>query len=422
MTCAFEYKKILHNFSKVLLVGVFLTFPIFLALGNILAVLFLCTTLLAGDLRERFRQMRALPSTWPILLLFLWVLLGASYTSAPFDTVLLHLFKYAKLLVCLVVASVLMDEKTRRNCLYAFMAAMLFILMSVYVGVFVPLPWAVTQQTGWGIDHTVVGDYITQNVMMTFFVVACLAFLMKSKAPAARVVWGVLAVLGAVSITHLSWGRTGFFLLTVCLAISVLGVVPGKKKIWAVGGMLALIALIGLSSPLLMNKVELGFQEIKSSETNISSSIGHRLYNYKSSFALIEKAPFLGSGTGSFSTEACNLNARPEDCAVFGWHPHNQYLFFMIENGVLSGLMFVALLASLAYVARKRSTPDKFLMLGFVAALAADSLVNSPLFSARESHFFVLLMALLMAGPVIESPSETTAEKSQDPAPQSALS
>ncbi len=394
-----------------LLVGVFLTFPVALALGNLLAVLFLVTTLLAGDLQRRCRQVLAMPAAWPILLLFLWVLTGALYTSAPADTALLHVSKYAKLLACLVVASALLEQQTRRHCLWAFMAAMLFILASAYCGIFFPLPWSVTQQTGWGVDHTVIGDYITQNVMMTFFVLACLALLLEYRAPALRIGLALLALLGVVSITHLSWGRTGFFLLTVSLVVAVVGTVPGRKKLWMMGALLGLAAAIAFSSPLLMKKVHLGLQEVAAHETNITSSIGHRLYNYKSALAMIAQAPVLGTGTGSYSTENCKLTETAEDCARFGWHPHNQYLFFLVENGVLALLLFLALLASLVHTARKRKAPDRLLLLGFAAALAADSLVNSPLFSARESHFFMLTMALLMAGPVIGG--RTSAEARQ---------
>lgn len=398
-----SYQELFRNLSKVLLVAVFLTFPVALALGNLLAVLFLITTVLAGDMRRRCRQVLVMPGAWPLLLLFLWVLAGAVYTTAPGDTAWLHVSKYAKLLACLVLASALLEQQARRHCLLAFMAAMLFILISVYCGIFVSLPWSVTQQTGWGVDHTVVGDYITQNVMMTFFVLACLALLLEYKAPAVRIGLGILALLGAISITHLSWGRTGFFLLTVCLVVAVIGTVRGRKKLRMMAVLIGLAALIGLSSPLLMKKVNLGLQEVQAHETNITSSIGHRLYNYKATISMIREAPIFGTGTGSYSTENCKLTQSDEDCARFGWHPHNQYLFFLVENGVLAAVLFVALLISLVAAARKRQAPDKFLLLGFAAALAADSLVNSPLFSARESHFFILIMALLMAGPVVSS-------------------
>ncbi|NMM91743.1 hypothetical protein B2J88_46935 [Rhodococcus sp. SRB_17] len=383
-----------------------MTFPVALALGNALAALCLVATLLSGNLRTQWRRVFQLPSAWAMLLLFLLVLVGTSYTSGPGSTALVHLSKYAKLLAGLFFVAVLFDAKTRRHCLYAFMAAMGFILASAYAGIFVALPWSATQQTGWGVDHTVVGDYITQSVMMSFFVLACLALVWKCTTPWTRAGCVLLALLGAVSITHMSWGRTGVFLLGSCLVVAGVAAAPGKKKLWVLGASVALLGLVAVSSPLLMGKIQLGWQEVQSHESNKYSSLGHRLYNYKSVVALIQQHPLAGTGTGSFDTEACRLNTRPEDCQEFGWHPHNQYLFFMVENGALGGLLFVALVASLFYAARRRSMPDQFLLLGFATALAADSLVNSPLFSARESHFFIFMMALLIAGPVIEQQTE----------------
>lgn len=394
--------------SQRLLVGAFLTFPVALALGNVLAVLCLVAILLSGDLRARCRRVLQLPSAWAMLLLFCLVLVGTLYTSAPEGMALLHVSKYAKLLVGMFFISVLFNATTRRHCLYAFMVAMGFVLASAYANIFVFLPWSVTQQTGWGLDHTVVGDYITQSVMMGFFVLTCLAFAWKYKTLWLRAAWVLLAMLGSVSITHLAWGRTGVFLLGICLVVAGLAAVPGKKKIGVLCVVTIFLGLLAASSPLLMDKVRLGWQEIQTHESNKYSSLGHRLYNYQSVVALIQEHPLVGAGTGSFDAEACRLNTNPEDCKEFGWHPHNQYLFFMVENGVLGGVLFVVLIASLFYAARHRSAPDKFLMLGFATALAADSLINSPLFSARESHFFVFMMALLVAGPVIE----------QNPGPQ----
>jgi O-antigen ligase len=392
--------------AKVLLIGAFLTFPVAMALGNVLAILCLVAILLAVNLRSQWRKVIQLPSSRAMLLLFLLILVGTSYTSAPGSTALVHLSKYAKLLVGLFFVSVLFDARTRLYCLYAFMAAMVFILVSAYCGIFVPLPWSVSQQTGWGVDHTVVGDYITQSVMMTFFVLSCLALMWKFKTPWARIVLGILAGLGMVSITHMSWGRTGVVLLFSCLLVFGLTAVVGKKRIWVAVAVIALLGLVAASSPLVMEKLRLGWHEVQTHESNKFNSMGHRLFNYKSALTIIQKSPLLGTGTGSFETEACHLNASPAECKLFGWHPHNQYLFFLVENGVLGGLLFVALIASLFYAAKHRTTPDKCLLLGFATMLAADSMVNSPLFSSRESHFFVLMMALLVAGPVIEQPNQ----------------
>ena len=219
--------RLFDRLSQGLLVGAFLTFPVALALGNVLAALCVVATLLSGHLRTQWRKVFSLPSAWAMLLLFVLILAGTSYTSAPASMALLHLSKYAKLLAGLFFVSVLFDAKTRRHCLYAFMAAMGFILVSAYAGIFVTLPWSATQQTGWGVDHTVVGDYITQSVMMGFFVLTCLAFLWKFKSPWARAGWIILALLGTVSITHLAWGRTGAFLLVSSLVVAGLAELAG---------------------------------------------------------------------------------------------------------------------------------------------------------------------------------------------------
>lgn len=397
----------LDRLSQGLMVATFLTFPVALALGNVLAALCLVCSLLSRPLRARWRQVLQRPSAWAMLLLFALVLLGTSYTSAPPATAVVHLLKYAKLLLALVFMAVLMDTATRRHCLYAFMAAMGFVLASAYASIWVPLPWSATQQTGLGVDHTVVGDYITQSVMMTFFVLACLARAGQARAGRARAGWVLVALLGAISITHLAWGRTGVFVLASALVVAGLAVAPGRRKLWVLGGVLALMALVAASSPLLMGKVRMGWQEVQNHENNRHTSLGHRLYNYQSALTLARQHPLLGSGTGSFETEACLLPSSPANCQEFGWHPHNQYLFFLVENGIGAMLLFVLLIASLFHAARPRSTPDKFLLLGLATALAADSLINSPLFSARESHFFILMIALLVAGPVMEPDSAT---------------
>ena len=129
------------RFAQVLLVGMFLAFPVALALGNVLGVLALVAILVSGNLRSQWRKVFLLPSTWAILLLFLLILVGTTYTSAPGNTALVHLSKYAKLLAGLLFVSVLFDARTRLYCLYAFMVAMGFILVSAYCGIFVPLPW-----------------------------------------------------------------------------------------------------------------------------------------------------------------------------------------------------------------------------------------------------------------------------------------
>ena len=59
--------------------------------------------------------------------------------------------------------------------------------------------------------------------------------------------------------------------------------------------------------------------------------------------------------------------------------------------------LYIALIGSAVLVARRaRPGPPRLMLFSLIGALVADSMINSPLFSARESHFFLYLLALLV--------------------------
>ena len=370
--------------------------------GNVhgMAVAALLALLLSGRLPQGWRTIRQQRPVQIVAALYVLVCCGVLYTSAPLDDALSHVSKYSKMAVALAFMVLLLDDRLRLRCFAAFLAGMGGILASVYLGMLVPLPWAVSQQTGWGVDRTVVGDYITQNVMMVFFVLSCLAVAWTRRSRPAQLAWVAVASLAAVSIMHLSRGRTGFLLLLCALAVGAWVLFSGRKR-WAAAAAVVLVSTVaGLSSPLLVDKVIKGWGEIRHVDPSTYTSLGHRLYNYETSLKIIREHMWTGTGTGSFETESCARNDRPNGCVLYARHPHNQYLFFFLENGIAGFALYVALLASLLVVAARRSGVDRFLLVGFTTMLALNSLINSPFFSGRESNFFVLIMVLLLSGPL----------------------
>jgi O-antigen ligase len=94
----------------------------------------------------------------------------------------------------------------------------------------------------------------------------------------------------------------------------------------------------------------------------------------------------------------CRFWEKPEWCDTFRWHPHNQFLFFGADHGLIGVLLYAALLLSLYRVAmRSDHAQAKVLLVSLTSILLVDSMINSPLFSSRESHFFLFMMALLVA-------------------------
>jgi ABC-type Co2+ transport system permease subunit len=61
-------------------------------------------------------------------------------------------------------------------------------------------------------------------------------------------------------------------------------------------------------------------------------------------------------------------------------------------------LLYVALLLSLYRVAsRSENAQAKLLLATLTSILVVDSMINTPLYSSRESHFFLYMIALLVA-------------------------
>ena len=391
-------EKIMFRALGWLITALFLLFPIALGLSNIILILVLilfAATISAAYLK---RDAWSWPGIW-LMALFGMVLIGTLYTSAPWHWVSVDLSKYVKF-VCAVVLMLLLVRfpQWQNRAIWAFVAAMLFILASTWLNVWFVLPWSVTKTPGWGMSHHVFGDYITQNVMMSFLVVVALTKVQSRWISRASLFWLLVAVLGGGSITHLSSGRTGVLLLLAGL-VSWMLMRWGGKKLW-IGLSVLVLVMSGVlaSSSVMRERVALGWAEFGNRDVDEMSSIGHRAYNYRTVPKMMAESPIVGHGTGAYHTEICRFLDKPEWCDNFRWHPHNQFLLFGANHGLIGVLMYVALLGSLYRVAmRSDHAQGKVLLVSLTSILVVGSMINSPLFSSRESHFFLFMMALLAA-------------------------
>jgi O-antigen ligase len=381
-----------------LIPALFFTFPLVMGLSNVFLLLVLicfCLTFTSSYLKK---EVWSWPGIW-LLCLFGVILIGTLYTPAPWGWASVNLGKYAKFIyaAALMLLFIRFPEWQKR-ALWAFVAAMLFILASTWINVWFVLPWSVTKTPGWGLSHHVFGDYITQNVMMTFLVVFALSRVQRPWLSAESIFWSVVALLGAISITHLSSGRTGVLLLLSGLLTYML-VRFGGKRLWiSLPALLLLMATIMGSSSVMRERIALGWKEFAQRDVDVMSSIGHRAYNYRIVPKLIAEKPITGHGTGAYHTEICRFVDKPEWCNIFRWHPHNQFLFFGADHGMIGIFLYVALLWSLFRVAtQSENFQAKLLLASLTSILVLDSMINSPMYSSRESHFFLYMIALLVA-------------------------
>jgi O-antigen ligase len=391
--------------AHVFLVGIFLCIPMSLAATNVLMALMLVSWLLAGQFKARWHSVKSNPITGPALMLYGLVLVGTTYSTASSAEMLQHLNKYSAFLFVLMAVTLLQEPIWRRRCWHAFVIAMIFTLGSVYANIWFDLPWSVTHNHGWGVDHTVFKDYISQGIMMSLFVLLCVHQGLRVISFKQRLFWGALALLALISITHLSAGRTAYLALFISIAIYVIARFTSLQK-WLFLGLASLLAVsLASTSATLSSRVQSVLTETQiflsgskdMSIQHMMTSTGARLAMWQLSVEQIKQHPIIGSGTGSYRHIAKQEFTDPDLCRIACVHPHNQFLFFGVEYGLLGIAAYLFYFYRPYRFANGLSTEKKALLLGFLGILFVGSMVHGAMWLAVERHFFTFMMALYMA-------------------------
>ena len=377
-----------------------------LGAANTLLALTLILTIISGNFSERWRAVRDNPIAVPALIMFALVLIGATYSSGPTETILQSVNKYSKFLFLLLAISLLGEDRWRQRCWMAFSAAMLFTLVCVFAGLWVHIPWArAATPSGWGSDHTIFKDYIAQGLLVSTFAAYAITRAFESARTYAKAAWILASLLSIVSILFLSVGRTGYVAIFAMLTVYAWTVSPKRIRLLALL-VSATFVIVGLwSSPSAQSRVGAVFSEAQTqlsskggiNRLNGETSTGARLSMWAFSVEQIKERPLLGSGTGSYGSLArASCGERP-DCGVVSYHPHNQFLFFGVELGLIGLFAFCYYLYVAAKASAALAPPRQALLLSFLAIFVVDSLVHGALWLAVENHLFTFILALLMA-------------------------
>ena len=381
-------------------IAAFFSIPWTLAGANISLLCLVLAWLLAGDWRQRWDAARGNAVSLPLLVLYAIILLGAVYTTAPWRVVLDHWLKYDKLLLMVIAISLLaQDGKTRERCWTAFTIAALFTLASSYLSIWWRLPWSRAQTLGWGGDHSVFKDYITQSVLMALLMLRGLYLALRANVAWQRGAWLAVAALAFVCNTQLLYGRTGYVATAVAVLAFVLALVPVRRWWMALALVAVLLAGAVLLSPTIVPRVALGLKEL-GEVPETTTSIGPRLYFLHYGLDLFWQKPWLGWGTGAYHGEFCRIATTPEWCAAGSFHPHNQFLFFMVENGIPGLLAFAAVFAAALWQAARMERLDRAVAFAFVGVACVGSLTHSGIWLANEGLAYSFGLVLVLTAPL----------------------
>lgn len=199
--------------------------------------------------------------------------------------------------------------------------------------------------------------------------------------------WRLLIIaLGSLSVL-ITWSRGGIACHVLLLfLLPVVGLITWRQFAWLAGGGVLLVVNMALLFALMPGR-EMGVNIdnvynraafFLGGDVSADASVNERLHVAGKSLEYFSESPFLGNGTGF----------------AVGWgeavSPHNQYLFYMVDHGVIGAFIFPLFLLCL-YAASAKG--DKGLALVVAVYLLARGMFTHNVLDEQG----VVLLAMLIA-------------------------
>lgn len=395
-----RFQSLMDHTAKWGAMALLLGAPTSIALVNIGVLLVFVGWFFSGNFRWKWDVIRGNPITLPCLMLFALVLAGITYTDAPSSYIGSHLYVYSKLPMMLMLLTLLYEPRWQNRALMAFALGSLITLVSTYANIWLEVPWSDSRSQGFGVSHHVFNDYIAQGLVMSFFAALTVVYALEARGWVATVAWSLVVVLTVFSITHLLQGRTGQVVLLAMFSALVLVSVPMVWRWRSLAAVFVLMVVLWVSSPLLRERIILAFAEFEQYTRSgvVGTSIGARLDMWKNALEMFMASPLWGHGTGGYRVLSEEIYTDLRQCSISCIHPHNQFLFFAVEFGLLGVVAYALLIQRSLATALGMTDRFRMLLVAFLAILFVDSFINGPLWVSTERHFFASMLPLLMAG------------------------
>ena len=245
--------------------------------------------------------------------------------------------------------------------------------------------------------HVVFRNHVTQG--MAFASGALFAALLALDSTLPRWVRRLAAVATAVLVigVALTPGRSGYVVLAVVALAAVQAVGHVRARAAATVGVMTMLALAALASPVIVERFERGIEELRhASEATELTSMGIRVVIWQNTLEVIHEAPLLGHGIGSFevaykrvaSVHGSGWRATPSD------DPHNQYLSFLAEEGLVGLAAFLWFL----FAAVRQPVHGRYRAAGLalLAAWCLTSFFSSHFQTFNEGHMIMVFLGAML--------------------------
>ncbi len=330
---------------------------------------------------------------------------GALYSAAGWQAGLASLWNWRKLLMLPLAAALMQDVAWKLRLLHVFAvtSTVAALISTVLYLLDVAYPFGPHMQDG--TPGIILRNHATQGMIfgVAAFTAGTFVLLRMTRSLQEDVAWTLAFLALMANISFVTIGRSGYVVAlagVITLAIGW-GQARGLRP-WttALVGLLLLatVAAALWGTPKSRARILQGVHEIQTyTQATEVTSMGIRIYFWKTTPELIAQRPLFGWGTGGFEAAyRQQVAGRPGNAGLPTSDPHNQYLKIMTEQGLVGFAAFLAFLVAL--LRQKASREFRMLGLGVLLAWSGTSLANSHFSTFAEGNLlYIWLGAMLVS-------------------------
>jgi O-antigen ligase len=347
---------------------------------------------LSGQWREKWQRLWHHPAGLLFTVLIIWMFTSVLWSQGEPASIWDAARVQWKLLLIPVVLTLAPSNNWIERCWLAFAAGMSLLLLHIFLLPWLPMPWLTSSS-----QDAVFFNPLPQSVGLAIFSAWCLFHLLNVRARSfPQAALGLLLASATYAVLQISQQRLGYIAWLIGVT-SVLALhASARQRVLGFGLLLLFCATTLAITPKIQARVLLMGQEIQNYEfKNNYTSVGARLHMWYVGIDQVRKRPLTGHGLGSYRTVATTAFNDETMCQIGCAHPHNQYLYYALEFGLIGLALFISFIF-VAWRSLAKQRLDATLPRMIILIFSICGLADTTLWYRGFTNLFIPLIGIIV--------------------------
>lgn len=335
-------------------------------------------------------------TVYAVCLALIWLVATLIWTESTTQAALIQIMRYFRILTIPIVFLLIRTPDQAIKIIKVWVIGQVFVVVCSYLlWIGVPVPWASNFKAD--IDLTPFTSTLEQPIMNTIMFSVVWNFRERFYQYWGKGLVRLILALTLFEVLFIMIGRTGILCMLMVLTIMLWEIMNKKYRVFImIFPFIFFTAIYQMSSKIEQRTQEVIADVIKYKNGDHNTSQGTRIEFSKRSIQAIIERPIIGYGAGSWPI-AYKLALRGENGKEGADNPHQQFLLWFVEGGVVAFILLVNLFYSILRDSLQLSFSAKKTLRSILIILLITSMMNCPLHGAGMSEFFCLIIALMMS-------------------------